>query len=92
MDYFKYKVEDNWLYYTSECIIEAFHVHADKNRSRSSCAKFWVTENGEVSVAKPGKLSKRVLHKICKFISIYYKEMYVKWVKGGGKPEFKKKI
>ena len=43
--YTEYMVEGHYLYFTSECIVEAIHAHAsDKKLTRYRSAKFWILE------------------------------------------------
>ena len=45
--YHSYKVAGYFLYFTSKCIVEAFHVHASDGRlTEHGSAKFFVGERG----------------------------------------------
>ena len=49
--YFSFKVAGYYLYFTSKCIIEAFHVHAsDSKLTEESSAKFFVKDNGDTVI------------------------------------------
>ena len=51
--YFSFKVAGYFLYFTSKCIIEAFHVHAsDSKLTEESSAKFFVKGNGDTIIQK----------------------------------------
>ena len=64
----KYKnflVYGYYLYFTSHCVVEAFHVHAsNKQLSEGGSAKFFVREDGTSTVTKKGRLSNRTLRLI----------------------------
>ena len=78
--YFEYKIAGYYLYFTSFCIVEAFHVHAsDSSLTEASSAKFFVKENGDTIVQDKGILSDTEIHKIQKFIKKNYEQMYLKW-------------
>lgn len=69
-----------YLYFTSKCIVEAFHVHAsDKKLTESGSAKFWVGSDGITIVQNKGKLSDKSIHQIQKYIKSNYLVMYEKW-------------
>ncbi|MCR5098114.1 MAG: DUF4160 domain-containing protein [Lachnospiraceae bacterium] len=58
-----------YLYFTSACIVEAFHVHAsDKKLSESGSAKFYVRKDGSCEVQKRGRLNDREVSAIEDFI------------------------
>ena len=39
--YYPFKIADHYLYFTSECIVEAMHVHAsDRKLTEAQSAKF----------------------------------------------------
>ena len=83
--YFSYKIAGYFLYFTSRCIIEAFHVHASDSRlTEEGSAKFFVKEDGSTDVVNRGKLSDADLRKIQKFIRVHYQEMYITWAEFGG--------
>ena len=83
--YYSYKVAGYFLYFTSKCIVEAFHVHAsDGHLTEHGSAKFFVGERGQSSVMERGRISDRDIRKIQKFIESHYKEMYLLWSEFGG--------
>ena len=87
--YYPFKICGYYLYYTSACIVEAFHVHAsDKKLSESGSAKFFVHEDGSCEVQKRGRLNEREISTIEEFIFQHKDEMYKIWLSGQGKPEF----
>ncbi|MCQ2548483.1 MAG: DUF4160 domain-containing protein [Lachnospiraceae bacterium] len=87
--YFRDKIADHYLYFTSECIIEAMHVHAsDKKLTEANSAKFYVKGDGSTVMKKRGDLTDAEIHKIQKFIKENYIEMYKNWVSFGGTEEF----
>ena len=78
--YYEFKVCGYFLYYTSQCIIEAMHVHAsDGKLTEASSAKFFVKSNGDTTIETRGALSDRELTGIRSFIKDNYKDMYLKW-------------
>ena len=90
--YFKFAIDGYYLYFTSQCIVEAFHVHAsDKKLTEQGSAKFFVNEDGSVKVMRKGRLSSKSIGRISEFITENYKEMYEMWIESGGIPEFYKK-
>lgn len=83
--YYAYKIAGYFLYFTSKCIIEAFHVHAsDKRLTEEASAKFFVGEDGHSTVMERGRMTDRDIRKIQKFIANHYKEMYMLWSEFGG--------
>ena len=67
--YSNFKVEDHYLYFTSECIVEAMHAHAsDRKLTERDSAKFWVMENGDTVVANPGSLTSKQIKGIQRYI------------------------
>ena len=45
--YYRNKIADHYLYFTSQCIVEAMHVHAsDKHLTEKDSAKFFVRADG----------------------------------------------
>lgn len=45
--YFHDKIANHYLYFTSQCIVEAMHVHAsDKHLTEADSAKFFVRADG----------------------------------------------
>ena len=86
--YYPYAICGYYLYYTSSCTIEAFHVHASNRKlSEKGSAKFFVYDNGDTKVEKAGRLKGKTIKVIRDFIKTYHKEMYKIWIEGGGKPE-----
>ena len=88
----KYKnflVYGYYLYFTSHCILEAFHVHAsNKQLSEGGSAKFYVHEDGTSEVVKKGRISSKKLSLIQEFIKENYKDMYKMWLDNQGTPGF----
>ena len=54
--YFDFKVAGCFLYFTSKCVVEAMHVHANHDRKlrETGAAKFFVKGNGDTIVQKQG--------------------------------------
>ena len=78
--YYDFKVCNYYLYFTNKCIVEAFHVHAsDKQLTEGGSAKFFVYDNGDTYVQKPGKLNEHELNVIQRFIKKHHLEMYELW-------------
>ena len=78
--YYRDKIADHYLYFTSECIVEAMHVHAsDKKLTETNSAKFFVKANGDTVLQKRGDLTDVELNKIERFIKANYLDMYKKW-------------
>lgn len=78
--YFDFKIYGYYLYFTSHCIVEAFHVYAsDTKLTESSSAKFFVRSDGTTEIQKRGILTDKELFQIQSFIHDNYKEMYKKW-------------
>ena len=49
--YFRDKIANHYLYFTSQYIVEAMHVHAsDKELSEQNSAKLFVKENGDTVI------------------------------------------
>lgn len=56
--YFSFKVAGYYLYFTSKCIIETFHVHASYSKlTEESSAKFFVKNNGDTVIQNRGILT-----------------------------------
>lgn len=56
--YFRDKVANHYLYFTSQCIVEAMHVHAsDRHLSEYDSAKFFVKADGTSVMKKRGDLT-----------------------------------
>ena len=90
--YYSYKIAGYFLYFTSKCIIEAFHVHASDGRlTEKGSAKFFVREDGSTSVMERGELSNRDVRKIQRFITDHYQEMYLMWSAFSGGEFFRAK-
>ena len=78
--YLRDKIANHYLYFTSQCIVEAMHVHASDSRlSESGSAKFFVRSDGSTLVQKQGVLSDIEVRKIQSFIKEHYLEMYEIW-------------
>lgn len=78
--YFSFKVAGYYLYFTSKCIIEAMHVHAnDSSLTEEGAAKFFVKGNGDSVLKERGILNDREINKIQAFIKDNYQSMYDKW-------------
>lgn len=78
-DYTPLKVANCYLYFTSKCVIEAFHVHADPQRRQATAAKFFVKADGTVIRTTQGNLTKAQVHQIQKYIEDNYRLMYDCW-------------
>ena len=84
--YFPFKVADHILYFTSNCIVEAMHVHAsDKKMTESRSAKFFVKADGDSVLQKRGDLTDRQINIIMQFIKENYLDMYNTSKEFGGK-------
>ncbi len=80
------------MYFTSHCIVEAFHVHvSDKNLTEAASAKFYVYEDGTSKITHKGRLKETTLREIQEFIQTNYEDMYKTWIEHSGKSEFYKK-
>ena len=78
--YYDFKVCGYYLYFTSHCIIECMHVHAnDRRLTEAGSAKLFVRSNGDTVLQNRGILSDRELRCIQQFIKENYREMYLKW-------------
>ena len=78
--YYQFKVAGYYLYFTSKCIIECMHVHAnDKKLTEEGSAKFFVKANGDSVLQKKGILKDKEINQIQMFIKERYQEMYLKW-------------
>ena len=87
--YYPYAINGYYLYFTSKCVIEAFHVHAsDKKLSEKGSAKFFVYEDGSTKVENRGRLKDVTINRLQEFIKEYHEEMYQIWKEGGGKAEY----
>ncbi|MCQ2209248.1 MAG: DUF4160 domain-containing protein [Paludibacteraceae bacterium] len=81
VDYCRDKVGNCILYFTSECIVEAFHVHASHqpSKNRSTAAKFFVGEDGDTTVEQTGDLKAAEIAAIRKYIKKNHVEMHKTW-------------
>ena len=78
--YFRDKVADHYLYFTSQCIVEAMHVHAsDRHLAENSSAKFFVKADGTSVMQRRGDLTDKQVTVIQKFIKANYLNMYKTW-------------
>ena len=83
--YLRDRIAGHYLYFTSECIVEAMHVHAsDKRLTEANSAKFFVRADGSSVIQKMGDLSEREANIIQKFIKENYLDMYKTWKTFGG--------
>ena len=83
--YFRDKVANHYLYFTSQCIVEAMHVHAsDRHLSEYDYAKFFVKADGTSVMKKRGDLTNSEIISIKKFIKENYLSMYQTWKDFGG--------
>lgn len=84
--YYRDKIADHYLYFTSECIVEAMHVHAsDRKLTEANSAKFFVKSDGSTVMQRQGDLTDVEVNKIERFIKANYIDMYKKWKTFGGK-------
>ena len=78
--YSEQKVCGCYLYFTSECIIEAMHAHAnEKGTIRRGAAKFWVHSDGSSTVADKGTLTSQQITGIQKHIKKNLPQMVERW-------------
>jgi predicted transcriptional regulator len=83
--YYRDKIADHYLYFTSQCIVEAMHVHAsDKQLTENTSAKFFVRNDGSSVLQKRGDLTDSQITTIQKFIKENYMDMYKTWKDFGG--------
>ena len=83
--YYSFKVADHILYFTSQCIVEAMHVHAsDRKLTEANSAKFFVKSDGDAVLQNRGDLTDRQINIIRKFIKANYLDMYKMWKDFGG--------
>ena len=88
--YFPFKIADHYLYFTSECIVEAMHVHAsDRKLSEANSAKFFVRADGSSDLRRRGNLTSKQITMIEKFIKENYMDMYRIWKNFGGQDFFR---
>lgn len=78
--YFDFMVCGYFLYFTSHCIIECMHVHANDSRlTEARSAKLFVKSSGDTVIKDRGTLSDKELRVIQAFVKENYREMYLKW-------------
>ncbi len=83
--YYRDRIADHYLYFTSQCIVEAMHVHAsDKKLTEADSAKFFVRSDGSSVLQKRGDLTDREINVISRFIKENYLDMYKTWKDFGG--------
>jgi len=83
--YYRDKVADHYLYFTSQCIIEAMHVHAsDRKMTEAMSAKFFVRADGSSVLQHRGDLTDSQIGIISRFIKENYMDMYQTWKDFGG--------
>lgn len=81
-NYFKDKVSGYYIYFTSKCIVEAMHAHANnKGPIPSGSAKFWVYEDGTSKLVEKGvcPLSKKDIAEIQNHIYLNFERMKTMW-------------
>lgn len=78
-DYCHHVFHGYHLYFTSSCVVEAFHAHASKDRKRRAAAKFFIRSDGSVVIAKPGRLDSQTLNDIVDYIKNNHVKMYAIW-------------
>lgn len=89
--YFRDKIANHYLYFTSQYIVEAMHVHAsDRKLTEVNSAKFFVREDGSSVMQKRGDLTDSEITTIQKFIKENYIDMYKTWKDFGGKEFYRK--
>lgn len=89
--YFRDKIANHYLYFTSQCIVEAMHVHAsDRKLTEVNSAKFFVREDGSSVMQKRGDLTDSEITTMQKFIKENYIDMYKTWKDFGGKEFYRK--
>lgn len=89
--YFRDKIANHYLYFTSQCIVEAMHVHAsDRKLTEVNSAKFFVREDGSSVIQKRGDLTDSEITTMQKFIKENYIDMYKTWKDFGGKEFYRK--
>lgn len=78
--YYRDRIADHYLYFTSQCVVEAMHVHAsDKKLTEYNSAKFFVRADGTTVLQKRGDLTDKQIKIIEKFIEANYLDMYKTW-------------
>lgn len=89
--YYRDRIADHYLYFTSQCVVEAMHVHAsDKKLTEYNSAKFFVRADGTTVLQKRGDLTDKQIRIIEKFIEANYLDMYKTWKDFGGKNFYNK--
>lgn len=89
--YYRDRIADHYLYFTSQCVVEAMHVHAsDKKLTEYNSAKFFVRAYGTTVLQKRGDLTDKQIKIIEKFIEANYLDMYKTWKDFGGKDFYNK--
>ena len=84
--YYRFRIADHYLYFTSHCIVEAMHVHAsDKKLTEADSGKFFVRADGSTVLQHRGDLTDREIGIIQRFIKENYLDMYKTWKEFGGK-------
>lgn len=83
-----YRYKGYYVYFTSKCLIEAFHVHSGKYKKRSGSAKFFIRANGDTVIASKGRLSDKTVAEIQDYIKSNYRDIYKDWLASGGTPGF----
>ena len=87
-DYTKDKIAGCYVYFTSDCVVEAFHAHADPKRSKRTAARLYIRADGSVHIGTQGRLTDFQLREVIKYIRRNYKDMYAKWLSKGGTPGY----
>ena len=88
--YYRDRIANHYLYFTSQCIVEAMHVHAsDRKMTEYNSAKFFVMSDGSTVLQRKGDLTDIEVNIISKFIKENYKDMYKTWKDFGGRDFFK---
>ena len=83
--YYRFRIANHYLYFTSSCIVEAMHVHAsDKHLTEQGSGKFFVREDGSTMLQHRGDLTDREINIIQRFIKENYLDMYMTWKNYGG--------
>ena len=78
--YYQFKVANHYLYFTSKCVIECFHVHAsDRQLTETGSAKLFVKADGDTVIQNQGKVTDIEMRKIRAFIKERFREMYLVW-------------
>ena len=88
--YYRDRIANHYLYFTSQCIVEAMHVHAsDRKMTEYNSAKFFVMSDGSTVLQRKGDLTDIEVNIISRFIKENYKDMYKTWKDFGGGEFFK---